>query len=123
MRQLEPDLAWMGDPAATLGKVVKDTTVGLYSDAQLKAVAQGMRALCRQFNMERTAKPAGAASGGVGRPAWRCAVLDPWQASYSKHPMQRERRKEEVGGTGTSQSNEAGGWWIDSRGICTPAAI
>jgi hypothetical protein len=48
------------------------------------------------------------AAGDRARPAWRCAVLDPWQVAYSKHPLQRERTQEE-------QSSGAGGWWTDSR--------
>jgi hypothetical protein len=106
----------MGNPAAAIGKVVQDNTVGLYSDAQLKAVGEGLRALCRKFNAERVENLA-AASRDSSKPLWRCAVVDPWEASYSKHPFQRERRKEEGGSIGNSaaKSSEPGGWWTDSR--------
>lgn len=116
----EPDLEWMGNPAAALGKVPRDSsTVGLYSDVQLKAVGKGLRTLCNKFNAERVDKLAAASRGerDSGRPPWRCAVVDPWEASYSKHPFQRERRKEEGGSVGNSEakSSEAGGWWTDGR--------
>eukprot|EP01046_Picozoa_sp_COSAG06_P072887 COSAG06_NODE_21533_length_754_cov_0.483969_1_plen_123_part_00 len=65
--QPEPDLDWMGHPAAAIGKIVKQPTV-LYSDAQLQQVREGLRALCRRLNAaepEPSGKP-GAAGGGGG---------------------------------------------------------
>jgi hypothetical protein len=126
----QPDLDWMGHPAAAIGKIVKQPTV-LYSDAQLQQVREGLRALCRRLNAaepEPSGKPGAAGGGGAlgvgaseggggggggdgrGRPPWRCAVVDPWEAAYSKHELQRERSKEEQEGNG-----EGGGWWTDSR--------
>ena len=102
-RQAEekPDLDWMGDGAAAIGKVPANVALNVYSDEQLQAVAAGLQDLCKRLNEARAQQLDNA-------PAWRCAVVDPWDAAYSKDELQRERSREEGNGDG-------GGWWTDNR--------
>ena len=102
-RQAEekPDLEWMGNAAAAIGKVPTNEPLKVYADEQLQAVAAELRGLCKRLNEARVQRRDDA-------PEWRCAVVDPWDAAYSKDELQRERSREEGNGDG-------GGWWTDNR--------